>query len=396
MEKFQLSNAMNVVYAGYSAEYSVCLAVHVGHINEPKKGIAALFEKVLLLQVKGIIPVFGGTMTVFTAGNEDLEEALSTVAQIFNQSLITDEMVALAKEAIFKQTQEATALVMRQMKLLYKHTAFGAARMMMPDDYLAVVHSYSADDVRYFMQTYYTAANIDLVISGPRIPLADLKDAVGLYFKQLPQGVAQPRFVGNIYTGGFTRMAVAGNTLTRLMFGWDVSRLTLDDSAVMNVMMSMFWKQVEQAFAKAGIDAQVEFRIAGYYGARTVRLLAAADYDAQIMADIIMAEVNHICDIPASDELMVQSRNMAVNEKLDKYEKSDDAALEKIWQMNGRSVSSDTSSRIEEIKDVDADAVQVLAQRVFRGSKPAVVLIADVEMPFYSLSDICEKLKTQI
>ena len=93
---------------------------------------------------------------------------------------------------------------------------------------------------------------------------------------------------------------------------------------------------------------------------------------------------------------MVQSRNMAVNEKLDKYEKSDDAALEKIWQMIGRSASSDTSSRIEEIKDVDADAVQVLAQRVFRGSKPAVVLIADVEMPFYSLTEICEKLKTQI
>ena len=396
MEKFQLNNAMNVVFAGYSTEYSVCLAVHVGHINEPKKGLAALFEKVLLLQLKGIIPVFCGTVTVYTAGNEDLEEALAIVAQIFNPDLITDEMVALAKEAIFKQTQEATALVMRRMKLLYKHTAFNNPNFIMPDDYLAVVNSYSAEDVRHFMQTYYTAANIDLVISGPRIPLADLKDAVGLYFKSLPQGETQPRFVGNIYTGGFTRMAVAGNTLTRLMFGWDVSRLTLEDSAVMNVMMSMFWKQVEQAFAKAGIDAQVEFRIAGYYGARTVRLLVAADYDAQIMADIIMAEVNHICDTVASDELMVQSRNMAVNEKLDKYEKSDDAALEKIWQMIGRSASSDTSSRIEEIKDVDADAVQVLAQRVFRGSKPAVVLIADVEMPFYSLTEICEKLKTQI
>lgn len=393
MEKFQLSNGMNVVYAGYSAEYSVCVAIHVGHINEPKKGIAALFEKVLLLQLTGIIPVFAGTATIYTAGNEDLDEALETASQIFNPNLISDEMVEQAKLAILKQTQEATALVMRRMKLLYKHTAFGAENLMMPDDYLAIVDSYSAQDVREFMQTYYTAANIELVISGPRIPLADLKDAVNMYFRQVPVGVEQPRGVKNIYTGGLSRMVFAGNTLTRLMFGWDVGHLTLEDSATMNVMMSMFWKQVEQAFAQEQIDAQVEFKIAGYYGARTVRLLVAADFDAKTMADIIIKAVNHICDIPAPDELVVQSRNMAVNEKLDKHEKSDDTALEKVWQMIGRGVLSDPSSRIEEIKDVDADAVQVLAKRVFRGSKPAVVLVADVNVPFYSIDEICEKLE---
>lgn len=396
MDKFQLGNGMSVVFAGYSEEYSVCLMVNVGHINEPRKGIAALFEKILLLQVKGIIPVFAGTATIYTAGNEDLDEALATAAQIFNPDLISDEILEQAKLAILKQTQEATALVMRQMKLLYKHTAFGSDGLMMPNDYLAVVDSYSADDVRHFMQTYYSAANVNLVISGPRIPLADLKDAVNLYFKQIPTGVAQPNFSRNIYTGGFTRMAVAGNTMTRLMFGWDVSRLTLADSATMNVLMSMFWKQVEQAFAQAGIDAQVEFKIAGYYGVRTIRLLVVTDFEPQTLADIALEVINRICDEKVSEDVIAQARNTAVDEKLDKYERSDDTALEKVWQMMGRGNMCNPRSCIEEIKDVDEDAVQVLAQRVFRGSKPTVVLIADVDMPFYSMDEICEKLKTQI
>lgn len=82
MEKFQLNNGMSVVFAGHSKDYSVCLSVNIGHVNEPSKGIAALFEKTLLLQVKGVIPVFGGTMTAYTTGGEDLEEALEKVAQI--------------------------------------------------------------------------------------------------------------------------------------------------------------------------------------------------------------------------------------------------------------------------------------------------------------------------
>ena len=86
MEKFQLNNGMSVVFAGHSKDYSVCLSVNIGHVNEPSKGIAALFEKTLLLQVKGVIPVFGGTMTAYTTGGEDLEEALEKVAQIFNST----------------------------------------------------------------------------------------------------------------------------------------------------------------------------------------------------------------------------------------------------------------------------------------------------------------------
>lgn len=178
MEKFQLNNGMSVVFAGHSKDYSVCLSVNIGHVNEPSKGIAVLFEKTLLLQVKGVIPVFGGTMTAYTTGGEDLEEALEKVAQIFSSTVISEELVEQAKAAIVKQTHDTAPLTMRRMKLLYKHTAFGADWVVTPNEYLLKIESYTAEDVREFANTYYTAANVVLAIAGPKIPLADMKEAV--------------------------------------------------------------------------------------------------------------------------------------------------------------------------------------------------------------------------
>ncbi len=378
MEKFHLNNGMSVVFAGHSKDYSVCLSVNVGHVNEPSKGIAALFEKTLLLQVKGIIPVFGGTMTAYTAGGEDLDETLEKVSQVFQSTVVNDEFVEQAKAAIVKQTHDTAPLTARLMKLMYKHAAFGADWVVTPDEYLEIVNSYSTEDVRNFANTYYTAANAVLVIAGPKVPIADLKDAADQYFGQIPAGEKMPKFKGNIYTGGFGRVDLKEGAMARLMCGWDASKLSLDDSPVANVMMSMFWKRVERALAENNIDAQVEFKIAGYYGARTMRLSVVADADANQLYSIVQAAVDRICDTEASDERMEKSRNAAMVEKLDKYERSDDKALEVAWQMIGRGSMYDIASRIEEIKDVDADAVRMLAQRIFRGCKPTIVVATDV------------------
>lgn len=56
MEKFQLNNGMSVVFAGHSKDYSVCLSVNIGHVNEPSKGIAALFEKHCCCRLKVLFP----------------------------------------------------------------------------------------------------------------------------------------------------------------------------------------------------------------------------------------------------------------------------------------------------------------------------------------------------
>lgn len=392
MEKFQLNNGMSVVFAGHSKDYSVCLSVNIGHVNEPSKGIAALFEKTLLLQVKGVIPVFGGTMTAYTTGGEDLEEALEKVAQIFNSTVISEELVEQAKAAIVKQTHDTAPLTMRRMKLLYKHTAFGADWVVTPNEYLLKIESYTAEDVREFANTYYTAANVVLAIAGPKIPLADMKEAVAHCLGNVPAGTRQPKFNGDIYTGGFSRMDVNSGAI-RLMFGWDVSKLTLDDSPAANVMMSMFWRRLERAYAEAGIDAQVEFKIAGYYGLRTMRaFVMSPDADAKSLTNVLIGAVNRICDVEATEERMEKSRNAAMVEKLDKYEKSDDKALEVAWQTIGRGSMYNIANRIEEIKDIDADAVRMLSLRVFRGCRPTYIVAATSETDALSYQEVLEKL----
>ena len=52
MEKFKLNNGVTVVIANRASQVlSVSVTVNVGHVNEPKLGIAALYENVLMKQV---------------------------------------------------------------------------------------------------------------------------------------------------------------------------------------------------------------------------------------------------------------------------------------------------------------------------------------------------------
>lgn len=67
MEKFKLNNGATIVIAECSSkELSVSVTVNVGHVNEPKLGIAALYENVLMKQVSRVQTVYGGTVTSFS------------------------------------------------------------------------------------------------------------------------------------------------------------------------------------------------------------------------------------------------------------------------------------------------------------------------------------------
>ena len=77
MEKFKLNNGATIVIAECSSkELSVSVTVNVGHVNEPKLGIAALYENVLMKQVSRVQTVYGGTVTSFFTGceKEELDE----------------------------------------------------------------------------------------------------------------------------------------------------------------------------------------------------------------------------------------------------------------------------------------------------------------------------------
>jgi predicted Zn-dependent peptidase len=331
-------------------------------------------------------------MTSYTAGGDDLDDVLEKLACVFNSTVVSEEYVQMAKDEITKQTKDVAPLVMRRMKLLYKHTGFGADTVVSTEEYLEKVNAYTVEDVRAFANKYYTASNVVLSVSGPRISMADLKDAVEKYFAGIPKGNAMPKAVGSIYTGGFGRMDVP-DTTNRLMFGWDVSWFTLSDSPTANVMMSMFWRRVERAYADLGLtDVQVEFKIAGYYGLRTVRaLITSPTVSAKKLTEVFLAAVNRICDTEASEQRMEKSRNAAMVEKLDKYEKSDDKALEMAWQMIGRGSMYNVASRINSIWETTAHDVRILSREVFR-NRPTYIAAVPASEEVYSYKEVMETL----
>ena len=397
MENLKLNNGMSVVYAGQTKSYSVALSVNVGHVNEPKLGIANLFERTLLIQSTGILPIFGGTMTAYTAGGNNLETVLSKVCKIFNQTVINEEYISRAKEEICKQTRDIAPMTMRRMKLAYKHVAFGADLVKTTEEYLSALNSYSVDDVREFANNYYTASNTVLVISGPKVPSETLVALAEQYFGEVPSGTpttCPQQMKKNLYTGGFEHLTVDDNC-SRLMFGWDMKHLTIDDSPTTNVMMSMFLRRMERAYADAGMtDVQVDFKIAGYYGLRTIRAYVMSQtYSAKELTDIFTNAVNRICDTLASDYRMERSRNAAMAEKLDKYERSDNRALETAWQIVGRGNMYNVDNRINSIWETSSDDVRDLATKVFRGSRLTyIVTTAKGNNNFYSYRDVMTQI----
>jgi hypothetical protein len=88
---------------------------------------------------------------------------------------------------------------------------------------------------------------------------------------------------------------------------------------------------------------------------------------------------------------MERSRNAAMTEKLDKYEKTDDAALEMAWQLVGRGNMYDISSRINSIWETSARDVEELAQGVFR-QQPTYIIAADKEADAYSYNELLEAI----
>jgi predicted Zn-dependent peptidase len=394
MKQFTLNNGMTVVYAGHSRKYSACLSVNVGHVNEPKLGIANLFERTLLQQLRHIIPVFGGTMTAYSTGGNTVDEVMEKLLQIFINTEITEEFVTSAKNLIIEQTNDIAPMTMRRMKLAYKHVAFGADLVKPTEEYLNAISSYTVEDVKEFANKYYSAKNIVLIISGPKVTDLQLKTTAEEFFGHLASGEPNPSVKGNIYTGGFEKLTVTDNT-TRLMFGWDIAHLNIDDSPRANVMMSMFLRRLERAYADAGYsDVQVDFKIAGYYGLRTMRAyVSSTTHNAIELTDIFIKVVNRICDTQASDRRMERSRNLAMTEKLDKYEKSDDRALETAWQMIGRGCMYNVANRINLIYETTAEDVQDLAEKVFRGSYPTyIVALPETSNELYSYEDLVKAL----
>lgn len=396
MEKIKLSNGLSVANAGRAKEFSVCLSINVGHVNEPSLGLAALFERVLLMQIKGFLPVFGGTMTAYTASGYDLGDILKKIVKIFDNSLITPESIELAKQAIHRQTYDLSQLTMRRARLLYKHVAFGADLVRSTEEYLASVDSYTVEDVINFGKEYYNAQNAVLVIAGPE-PWDEVKLIASEIMSSVPEGKAHPLIKEDIYTGGIGRINInnKNDNNIRIMLGWNLRHLTIHDSHVANVLMSMLARRLERAYYEAGIqDVSVEVKVAGYYGLRTLRIgVISQQASPKKLTAICINAINRICDTEANEERMEKSRNAAMTEKLDKWERSDDRALEMAWQLIGRGSMYDVCSRINLISETTANDVMMLAREIFRKSRPTFISVVYDTSFIYTYRELLERLK---
>ena len=386
MKKIVLSNGMKVVKTNNSKVYSLSITVGIGHLNEPKLGLAAVCEKVLAPQLNNALAIQGGTITSYLTGcpAEEFENLLEKVAAVLKNPNLSQELIDAAAEDVAQHTRDLAPLPERQWKLCYKHTAFGTSKLVWDlDAYIESVKSLKTEDLEAMVDTYYTGKNIVIGVACD-LPLAELKELMEKYFGSIPAGKKQ-KFEKLEYTGGYTARPAVGDVQT-IAIGWDVS--SLSNVAEANVLMSMLSGRLERDVA--GTGAVREVKIAGYYGMRTLRIsiVAPADKDINDFIDIICKNVKRVTTTLASDRRMETSRQRAATEKLAKFSEPQDAAVEAAWQELGRNGMYDVDDRITATFLVSARNVKEIAQDIF-SEKPTIVVFG--ENP-YSEKEILAKL----
>ena len=386
MKKIVLSNGMKVVKTNNSKVYSLSITVGIGHLNEPKLGLASVCEKVLAPQLNNALAIQGGTITSYLTGcpAEEFENLLEKVAAVLKNPNLSQELIDAAAEDVAQHTRDLAPLPERQWKLCYKHTAFGTSKLVWDlDAYIESVKSLKTEDLEALVDTYYTGKNIVIGVACD-LPLAELKELMEKYFGSIPAGKKQ-KFEKLEYTGGYTARPAVGDVQT-IAIGWDVS--SLSNVAEANVLMSMLSGRLERDVA--GTGAVREVKIAGYYGMRTLRIsiVAPADKDINDFIDIICKNVKRVTTTLASDRRMETSRQRAATEKLAKFSEPQDAAVEAAWQELGRNGMYDVDDRITATFLVSARNVKEIAQDIF-SEKPTIVVFG--ENP-YSEEEILAKL----
>lgn len=389
MKGLKLENGMTIFADVRSGkEFSVSATVNVGHVNEPRLGMAALYEKMLAYRCPKVQAVYGGVITSYLTGcpSDKLEETLASLAKLFVAPEVNESLLAEAKEDIIRHTKDLAPLPKRQMKLLYKHTAFGRRRLVWDTSvYINAVRSYTLRQVKNFAAKYYVGANLVLVVSGP-VKEDELLALANKYFGALPMG-EKAELPQEIYTGGYAELPAMGH-YQQVMLGWDVSYLR--DAAEANVMMSMLSGRLERSFVGMPVDCEV--KIAGYYGRRTLRIsVSSSDPNGLNPAiDVVCVNILRLMKTFASERRMETSRNRAMCEKLFQFSQPQDRAIERAWQLLGRGKAYDIDARINNTWSVQADDVRDVACKIF--SQPLTMVITSAQ-PHYTEKEVSAKIK---
>lgn len=338
------------------------LTFRCGHINEPKLGLAALYEHIVQQQLaKNLGSVCGGSLTSFFL---PLDDIVTGVKSLYNWTVakkLNDKHVQQAANDIVEHTRDLAPLPLRQTKLAYKHTAYGKDNVVWnTEEYINAVSLLTTDDVKAYIAENLVGNNMVVVFSGSPMLFETAENEVRKYFGELPAGTHKE--IGISYTGGFQQLAGNG-TVQLAMFGWDISRF--GSTAELNVLMSMLSSRLERQLSK--VKAEVEVKIAGYFGLRTlrVRVSSASRKNFNECLDIVCANIKRLQTSNASERRLETSRQKAMAERLAISNEALPRSVEIAWSLLGRDVDYNNDECISQTWRVSADDVKYAAQDIF-------------------------------
>ena len=103
MKQIELPNGLICVVGQRNHEgLTLSATVKVGHLNEPKLGLAAVYEKVIMLQAPEVATIYGGTITSYLTGGEtkDFKAYIEKMAKLVAYPELNEELLKNAVEDI--------------------------------------------------------------------------------------------------------------------------------------------------------------------------------------------------------------------------------------------------------------------------------------------------------
>ncbi|MBQ8481648.1 MAG: insulinase family protein [Alphaproteobacteria bacterium] len=406
MTQIILENGITLLMNGaQNRSFEVSVVIKTGHINEPKLGLASLYENVVIKQSqrakRNIVSSYGGDITAFTTGGS-ITALKKTMLELWDACCnphLTELEVSEAAQDILQHTIDLANVPERQTKMAYKHTAFAQDDVVWDTaEYIRRVSGLTVEDVQDYITSNYVGSNLIISYCGPEDSFDKLTDLCRQLFGKLPTG-KRTQIKKLLYTGGFEKITGDNDTMLLAAFGWDISKLS--DFAETNVLMSLLSARLERQLTPLGIGCNL--KIAGYYGFRTLRILLTTNLpqpcseellvrskkDMVTAIDLVCGNIHRVTHDCASDRRMETSRQRAMTQRLAISNEKLFRTVETAWLHLKRGVVYDNDRCIDKIWQLDAVNVRNMAVKIF--AQKLTLVTYGIEGVDYE--DVIEKMK---
>ena len=266
--------------------------------------------------------------------------------------------IEAAKADIIQHTKDMFPIPRRQLKLLYKHTAYGVADINWDmEGYINSVSRFTNEDLQAFARQFYVTHNMALLVGG-NINADEIAARVEKAFVDLPKG-KKNKVQKDIYTGGFATIPAQQQSL--FYFGFDISGIRNADLAVLIKLLN---GRLERSFI--GTDVLSDVRIAGYYGRRTLQIsIKTQQKNIGEILDTVCRNIIRIKTKKASPRRMERSRNLAMTGYMEMFGSEIARSREVSWQIFSQGEMFDIQELMFAIPEVSARNIREAAEKIF-------------------------------